>query len=168
VEVAEGYTHDGGVGYGVQYLGDEQFFPEVAANEEPVKKGVLEQEPEGEHEFAFEDGAVTADGKGEHHHGECRHGRHGEPQLQHIGEQASLRGAFAKVGEDERRHAKVGDGAKNGIVALQNAKVPKIDNSQVVGDNILHKHRNALDENVHQRNEYANLYVLEYFQRGIK
>ena len=77
---------------------NQELFPEVSANEIPVKVGVLEKKSERKHQFAFEDAAIPADGKCERDHGDCSQGGHEKPELQDADEQPTLRGAFAKIG----------------------------------------------------------------------
>ena len=129
---------------------------------------MLKKQPEGEDDFSLEHGTAPTDGQGENHHGQCGESGHKESKLQRVDEQAPLRGPLAKKGENEGCHAKVGQGAKDGVVALQNTEKAEVDNSQVLGDKVLHKDRNSLDKNVDQGNENSDFYVLKRLQRAIK
>ena len=66
----------------MQQLGDEQLFPELAADEIPVEEGVLEYKPKGQYEFALEDGVVAPDRNGENDHGDRGRNGTGDPELE--------------------------------------------------------------------------------------
>lgn len=118
LEDAQGDTHDGAVRNRMEYFGEQELFPELAADEEPVEESVLEQEPERKDQFPLEDVAAPADGARENCHRQCGNGGHGEPELQDVSEELPLGGAFPEKGENQRRHAEIGDGAEDGVVAL--------------------------------------------------
>ena len=60
----------------MQQFRDEQPLPEFSADEVPVEKRMLEDEPERENEFAVKNRVVVAERKCECDHEECcRYGR---------------------------------------------------------------------------------------------
>ena len=129
---------------------------------------MLKKQAKCKNQFAFKDIAPSSDGECEDDHGDGRYGCHEEPELQNIGEQGSASGALAEKGENQRCHAKIGEGAENGVIALQDSEGSELDNSQIVRDKVLDKDRNSLDEDIDQRYENADFDVPKCLQRAIK
>ncbi len=168
LENAEGDSHDGAVGNGVEDLGYQEFFPEFPADEIPVEKGVLEKESECKNQFTEEDVAFSADGERKNRHSQSGEGCHEQSELQNVDEKASLGGALSEKGENQCRHAEIGERTENGIVALQNSERSEFDNSEIIGDKILYNNRDTLDEDIDQRDENADFDVPKCLQRAIK
>ena len=100
---------------------------------------MLEHEPECENQFAVENRVVVAEceRKGDHEKC-CNHGGE-KSKLEDAPEKRTFCGTAPEKGEDEGRHAEIGDGAEDGVVGLEQPEMPVRGGSKVTRNKILDK-----------------------------
>ena len=100
---------------------------------------MLEHEPECENQFAVKNRVVVAEREREGDHEEsCNHGGE-KSKLEDAPEKRTFCGAAPEKGEDEGRHAEIGDGAEDGVVGLEQPEMPVRGGSKVTRNKILDK-----------------------------
>ena len=140
----------------MQDLRYEQFFPEFAADEIPVKECVLEQKPESHDEFATEYWVVPAYKARKKHHQEHRTECENVPQLERGRKHFPLHDLFSEESEQEGCRSKIGKSCENRIIALEDAEVSKRYVSEVLRHKIADEKRNPLDQKVDRGNENSD------------
>lgn len=140
----------------MENFGGEQLLPKFPADKIPVEKGVLEKESECEDELSPECGVVATDKNGEERH--RKHGKDakGVTELERLPEHFPLGNPLAKKSEQKGRRPKIGEGAENRVVVLENAEVGEGDVSQIPCGEIADKKSDPLDEKVYRRNENSD------------